>query len=260
VSGRKGLTLAIIRRLCNWFASRDSDYISPVVKGMGRYPAADRKRDRILNDDELRALWKACTDAGTFGALLEVLLLTGQRRDKVLTMRWDNITEGVWTIPTERREKGNAGSLRLPAAVLEIIETQPRIAGNPFVFAGRGGKAFNNFTERTNELHAKLGDMPHWTPHDLRRTARSLMSRAEVRPDIAERVLGHVRPGVEAIYDRHHYDAEKADALARLAALVATIVNPPEGNVVPAEQTEAGTARRPHPMNPDVRIQSFTDS
>ena len=71
-----------------------------------------------------------------------------------------------------------------------------------------------------------------WVVHDLRRTARSLMSRAGVRPDIAERVLGHARGGVEAIYDRHRYTVEKGDALLRLAALIETIVSPPADNVV----------------------------
>ena len=75
-----------------------------------------------------------------------------------------------------------------------------------------------------------------WTLHDLRRTSRSLLSRAGVRPDIAERVLGHAVGGVEGIYDRHRYDDEKADALARLAAPIERIVNPPAGNVVPLRE------------------------
>src|SRR5205823_1871844 len=83
------------------------------------------------------------------------------------------------------------------------------------------------------ELDEKLPRMPPWVIHDLHRTARSLMSRANVQPHIAERVLGHAIPGVEGTYDRHSYATEKADALNRLAHLVATIVNPPSGNVVP---------------------------
>jgi integrase len=235
--------LAIIRKMMNWFASRDSDFISPVIKGMGRYKAADHQRDRILADDEIRALWQACADAGTLGALLKVLLLTAQRREKVLTMRWHDLNDGVWTIPTATREKGNAGSLKLPQVVLDIIAAQPQIAGNDFVFAGRGGRPFNDFSGRTAALHAKLPGVPHWTPHDLRRTARSLMSRAGVRPDIAERVLGHVRPGVEGIYDRHHYDVEKAAALNALAALVERIVNPPPANVADLAQARKASRR-----------------
>ena len=83
--------------------------------------------------------------------------------------------------------------------------------------------------------------MPHWVTHDLRRTARSLMSRAGVRPDIAERVLGHAIPGVEGVYDRHSYNAEKADALEKLATLVAAAVNPPAStNVVQLGLRKAG--------------------
>ncbi len=130
-------------------------------------------------------------------------------------------------IPAEKREKTNAGTLRLPQAVLEIIAKQPRIVDNPYVFAGRGKGPFNSFSQRTEELNAKLPDMPHWTLHDLRRTARSLMSGAGVRPEIAERVLGHAIRGVGGVYDHHSYIPEKADALGQLASLVGQIINPP---------------------------------
>lgn len=119
--------LAIIRKMMNWYATRNGDYVSPVVKGMGRYHPADRKRTRILADNEIRALWKACDDMGAFGALLETSLLTAQRKEKVATMRWDDVKSiaHVWTIPSELREKPNAGKLRLPPAVLDIINAQP---------------------------------------------------------------------------------------------------------------------------------------
>ena len=89
-----------------------------------------------------------------------------------------------------------------------------------------------HFSQRNDELDEKLGHFEPWVFHDLRRTARSLMSRAGVRPDISERVLGHAIPGIAGVYDRHSYDSEKADALNRLAALVQTIVNPPPENIV----------------------------
>src|SRR4029078_13015525 len=98
--------------------------------------------------------------------------------------------------------------------------------------AGRAGAVMHFSSPRKQELDQKLGDVPHWTLHDLRRTARSLMSRAGVRPDIAERVLGHAITGVEGVYDRHLYDTEKAEALAKLATLVERIVHPPAGNVM----------------------------
>ena len=80
--------------------------------------------------------------------------------------------------------------------------------------------------------------MPHWRIHDLRRTARSLMSRAKVDKDIAERCLGHALPGVRGVYDWHEYLDEKRDALERLAALVRSIVEPPPANVVRLHNSE----------------------
>jgi integrase len=239
-SRQADICLAIIRKCMNWFATRDSDYSSPIVTGMGRH--SGHKRDRILTDDEIRALWQACD--GTFGALVKVLLLTGQRRDKVITMQWEDVEDGVWTIPSAAREKTNAGSLRLPPAVLDVINAQPRIVGNPFVFAGRGTVPFNAVSDRKREVEKKLGKVPHWTLHDLRRTARSLMARAGVRPDIAERVLGHTIKGVEGVYDRHSYSDEKADALMRLAALINTIVNPPPANVVALNEAAPKRTRK----------------
>ena len=74
--------------------------------------------------------------------------------------------------------------------------------------------------------------MPPWRLHDLRRTARSLMSRAGVTADIGERVIGHVIPGPRGVYDRHSFFDEKKDALERLTALVQQILDPPQANVV----------------------------
>ena len=85
----------------------------------------------------------------------------------------------------------------------------------------------NGWSRRKRQFDAKLEGVQPWVLHDLRRTARSLMSRAGVRPDISERVLGHVIKGVEGIYDRHAYTEEKAHALKALAGLIEKIVNPP---------------------------------
>jgi integrase len=157
-----------------WHQTRDENYTSPIVRGMKRNRA--KPRARIFNDNELRQLWQAAD--GSFGALLKILLLTAQRREKVVTMRWSDLVKGTWEIAPAEREKGNAGALKLPQMALDIIKAQPRIAGNPFVFAGRGKTAFNSFSQRKEKLDSKLSDMPHWTLHDLRRTARSLMARA----------------------------------------------------------------------------------
>lgn len=230
--------LAQLSSLFNWHASRSDDYVSPIVRGMKRTKAKEQERKRVLSDDEIRLLWAATANAGTFGAFVRTALLTGQRREKVVSMKWTDLEDGVWTIATEDREKGNADQLKLPALALEIIRGQPEIEGNPFVFAGRGSKAVAAFSQYKAELDEAAPIAP-WVIHDLRRTARSLMSRARVDREIAERVLGHVIAGVEGVYDRHGYFDEKADALAKLAGLVKLILQPAD-NVV---ELNAGLAQ-----------------
>ena len=217
-----------------WFATRHDDYQPPIIKGMRRQNPKEQVRERILADDELRAIWLAAEANGTFGAFVRVALLTAQRRAKVMTMRWADISDdGEWTIPQEKREKDSAGSLLLPPVALDITRTQPRLGKNPFVFASaRTDGPINGLAMMKRDFDARLSGIAHWTVHDLRRTARSLMSRAGVSPDHAERVMGHALPGVEGIYNRHAYRDEKADALRALAALINSIVNPHD-NVLP---------------------------
>lgn len=220
--------LATVRSIMNFHATRDDEYGSPIARGMRRGDPRTAKRARILDDNELRAIWSAAETNGTFGAIIRLALLTAQRRDKLATMRWEDVTvDGEWRIRSEDREKGTGGALVLPAVAVEIIRAQPRLASNPYVFPGRGEGHFNGFSPCKRAFDAKLpADMPAWVIHDLRRTARSLMARAGVRPDIAERVLGHAIPGVEGVYDRHSYRDEKAAALRGLSTLVDTIVFP----------------------------------
>ena len=178
--------LARLRSICNFYAARNEHYVSPIVRGMKRTKQNERKQLRFLDDDEIRLVWDACDQLGTFGRLVKVALLLGQRRGKLgsndAAMKWVDVKDGVWTINVEEREKGTASVIRLPKIVREIIEQQPRIAGNPYVFPGVGGSGpYNSFSEGMNELRALLpDDMPNWTMHDLRRTARKLMTRAGI--------------------------------------------------------------------------------
>jgi integrase len=221
--------LAIVRGVMNWYATRHDDYVPPIVKGMRRTDPKERARARILADDEIRAVWKAAEANGTFGALVRLLLLTAQRRDKVVSMNWDDVSiDGTWTIPAAAREKGTAGELVLPPDALDIVRAQLHLGKNPYVLAGRGNGHINGFSKAKRQFDAKLPKIPQWQLHDLRRTARSLMARAGVRPEIAERVMGHAIAGIEGVYDRHSYRTEKADALRRLAALIDGIISPRE--------------------------------
>jgi integrase len=225
------LVLAILRSISNWFAKRDDNYTTPFVRGMGRSKAG--ARSRILDDAELRLVWRQAEANGSFGAVIRLLLLTAQRREKVATMKWADLDGATWTIATAEREKGNAGTLLLPPRAIEIINAQPRLSGNPYVFAGRRGDGgCLDISQSKRGFDAKLpAAMPRWTLHDLRRTSRSLMSRAGIQNDVAEQVLGHAIPGVAGVYNRFDYPKEKADALRRLASLIDTIISPPADNV-----------------------------
>ena len=217
--------LTMLGSIFNWYATRHDDYASPIVRGMKRTTTKERARTRILSDDEIKTVWNACE--GTMGDLVKVLLLTAQRREKVVSMRWDDVSvDGTWSVKNGNREKGTGGELVLPAMVMDIISQRPRFASNPYVFPGPADGYFTSYAAGKAALDKASGELPHWQLHDLRRTARSLMSRVGVRPDIAERVLGHVIHGVEGTYDRHSYTAEKAHALNALASLIESIIHP----------------------------------
>jgi integrase len=225
--------LNVVRSIMNWYATRHDDYNPPIVKGMKRQKVASRAR--VLDDGEIRQVWKAAESNGTFGAIVRMCLLTAQRSRKVAAMKWSDFSDdsGEWSVPKESREKDTGGILALPALALAIIRAQDQIGDNPHVFAGRGDGPYRGFSAGKVTLDSKLPPgTPGWTIHDLRRTARSLMSRAGVSSEHAEKVMGHVVGGIEGVYDRHVYRDEKADALRRLAALIEGIVHPRD-NVTP---------------------------
>jgi integrase len=227
--------LGLVRSIMNWHAARTDTYVPPIVRGMKRQSTAEQARRRILSDDEIRLVWKQAEANGMFGAFVRLALLTGQRREKIASMKWTDLVDGTWRIAAEPREKSNAGDLVLPPVALAIINTQPRIGDNPYVFAAaRGNGHFRSFSRLKLAFDSALARdkaVAPWVVHDLRRTFRSLLSRCSVRGDVAERAMGHAITGIEGTYDRHTYTAEKADALARLAAMIDGIVNPRQ-NVV----------------------------
>jgi len=220
--------LSALSRLFNWHATRDDDFLSPVVRGMGRIKQAERARERVLTDDELRAVWSAANDGkGPFAALVKFLLLTAARRREASDMRWSELDGADWTLPGERNKTGKDLTRPLSKAAQAALQSMPRVG--EFVFSNNG-RPISGFSKGKAAFDKACG-ITGWTLHDLRRTARSLMPRAGVNPDVAERCLGHVIPGVRGVYDRHQYRDEMAHAYEALAALIERIVNPQE-NVV----------------------------
>jgi integrase len=227
-SGKRSADLALqyLRRAFNWHAIRSDDFCSPFVPGMGRYDTAANARSRVLNDDELRTIWKASEANGYFGALIRFLLLTGARRGEAAGLTWGEIDDGDWTLPASRN-KNKTDLLRpLSKAALALVNALPHIADSPYVFTFNGKKPIS-FGRCKRDFEAKCGITADWRLHDLRRTARTLLSRAGVNSDIAERCLGHSLGGVRGIYDRHGFHAEMSHAFEALSSEIQRIVNPP---------------------------------
>jgi integrase len=239
-------TLAYVRKAFNWYATRDDQFNVPVVRGMARVKPKERARTRVLSDDEIRIVWPMLHEVGTFGAFVKTLLLTAQRRDEVAHMSRQEIgSDGIWTIRAERYKAKRPNFVPLSKATLAVIKAQPKHDDCDYVFPSRAKTPYSGYSKSKAKLDkavfaamkkqakkgAKVEPIPNWTLHDLRRTAKTLMARAGVRPDISERVLGHVIAGVEGIYDRHSYADEKRGALEKLAAMIERILDPLPSNV-----------------------------
>jgi integrase len=230
------VTLAVLRRVMNWHATRDDEFITPVVRGMGRTNSAELRRARVLSDDEVRAIWNATAASEPFAALIRFLLLTSARRGEGAKMRWDEIdAHGVWTLPASRSKTKVEVPRPLSKAARALLDGLPRFQDCNFAFTSNGLTPIASFSEPKAKVDAASG-VTGWRIHDLRRTARSLLSRAGVNSDIAERCLGHALRGIRATYDRHRYLNEMSDAFEALATQIERIVNPPEGDVVPLQR------------------------
>jgi integrase len=214
-------TLAIVRKAFNWHAARDDDFVVPIAKGMARTKPSERQRDRFLTDAELRSIWNAKTERGlaTFQRYVRVLLLTALRRKEASKGHQREIKEGLWLVPAERMKGKTEFVVPLTdAALAQLGDTKG------FLFSTDGGATpISGFSRFKASLDEACG-VKDWTLHDLRRSARSLMSRTGVSPEIVERCLAHKIGGVRGVSDHSASLAEKRDALGRLAALVGEIV------------------------------------
>lgn len=245
------LVLAYLRKALNWFATRDDEFVVPIVPGMAKSRPRERARARMLSDLELRALWKvtAPSESGTYGALVRVLLLTAQRRQEVAGMSRRELAQDTWVIPAERAKNNRVNVVPLTSTVTSTITSLP-ILGD-YVFGDKGDRPYAGFSKSKIRLDEAMrreisslggdGDMKPWVLHDLRRTARSLMARSRIPREIAERVLNHVIAGVEGVYDRYDYITEKREALLALEQLVSRIVLPGP-NVVSINSTTSRNA------------------
>jgi integrase len=229
---RSDRCLSALRTLLAWHAKR-SDFISPLVRGGRRTSITERARKRVLDDDELRRVWLAAEqDKGPFGAFVMFTLLSAARRGESAGLQHCELVDGgkSWLIPANRYKSKRDTLIPLSERAQAIIAAQPKRGA--FVFSATGERALGGFDDRKTEFDKACG-VTGWQLHDLRRTSRTLLSRAGIPTDIAEMCLGHALVGVRGTYDRHAYEAEKRHAFEALAALIARIVHPPADTVVP---------------------------
>jgi integrase len=194
-------------------------------------------RDRVLSDDEVRAIWSAAGDDDS-GRIVKLLLLTGCRREEIGGLKWSeaNLDTGVMTIPGARTKNGRTLELTLPKIAIDVLRSVSRRDGRDYVFGHRGGP-FSGWSAAKLRLDARIAiatgkPVAAWRLHDLRRTMRTGLGRIGVLPHIAELVINHVKGGVEAIYDRGRYQREIKQALALWAEHVLALIEGRESNVV----------------------------
>jgi integrase len=190
-------------------------------------PSKKTARDRVLDDNELAGVILAARKiGGPYGGVIEVLALTGQRREEVAQMRWEelDLAQRLWTIPKLRAKNKKSHIVHLSEQTLAILKRQNRQGA--FVFSLLGKKPFQRFSMGKQELD-QLSGVAGWRIHDLRRTCVSGMARLGIAPHVADKILNHQSgtiSGVAAVYQRHDFIAERRDALDRWGVHVAAIL------------------------------------
>ena len=255
-------TLACIRTMLNF--AIDHDWIDANPAARVRKPAPEVSRDRVLDDDEIRRIWRmlsnvptlsqtapsqhaetspdddpVCPISAVYAALLKIRILTAQRGGEVARMRLGDVDleTGWWTIPGAVTKNGEPHRVPLVDDARTIIDAlgSDRRDGAEYVFSGRGDASVLDRAKKAPAIVARALKID-FRGHDLRRTAATRMAAAGVPRDHIARVLNHVAGGARAtrVYDRHHYDHEKRVALeAWVRALTAILTRRSTATVVP---------------------------
>jgi len=230
-------TLKSIKTFLRWCVGRAIIDHSPAEDLA--LPAKEVARDRVLSDDELAKVILAARQIDDrYGGIVELLGLTGQRREEVAKLAWDelDLKQRVWTIPKSRTKNAKPHAVQLSnqsIAVLRRMQEQ-----GPYVFAVPGTKPFQDFAAAKRKLD-EISGVSGWRLHDLRRTCVSGMARLGIAPHVADKVLNHQSgtiSGVAAVYQRHEFLHERRVALEQWGAHV--------GNFLMKALKERRTANR----------------
>lgn len=205
-----------LRKLFNWCMERGIVDVSPVIGT--KPPTREQARDRVLTDDEIRAVLTACAkDAYPFRQFVPLLLATAQRRGEVAQMKWSEVDLDAkqWVIPADLSKNGKPHVVPLNDFALRLLAEVPRFPECDWVFTTTRRSPISGFSKALRHIHAE-SQTSEWRLHDLRRTAASGMARAGIAPHVVEKVLNHISgtiSGVAAVYNRYGYDAERREAL-----------------------------------------------
>lgn len=208
--------LAAIRKFFNWCIGRGILETSPCAGVTA--PAREQARHRVLDDDELSEILQAAREIGfPFGSIVEMLALTGQRRDEVGRMAWAHVDldKGLWIVPGEHAKNGKPHIVHLSPQALSLLKHTPRTGH--LVFSSDGTTQFQGYSKAKARLD-RLSDVSGWTLHDLRRTVVSGMARLGVAPHVADKILNHQSgtiSGVAAVYQRHEFLNQRKSALCQ---------------------------------------------
>jgi integrase len=231
--------LSALSKFFSWCCERDIVPASP-THGI-RKPSPEVKRERVLSDFELAIVWKAAAAEGyPFGTLVQLLILTAQRRAEVGGVIWPefDLVTCTWSIPGSRTKNGRPHLVPLSEAAVGLIDVVPRFADGDFLFGLSGRSEFSGFSHAKARLDERIDKLAKkelaakkvepWTLHDLRRTAATRMADLGVMPHIIEAVLNHIsgsKAGVAGTYNRSMYEPEKRAALELWAKHVAPVTD-----------------------------------
>jgi integrase len=216
-----------------WCVMRGLIEQNPVI---GTHKAQMQPRERVLSLPELATVWRACND-DAYGAIVQLLILTGQRREEIGGLRLEEIGDGIIALPAARAKNKRAHIIPLSAPAQAILAARP--SRGEFVF---GVKPFTSWSRGKSLLDAALDTkLAPWTLHDLRRSVATGMAELGVAPHIIEAVLNHVsghKAGIAGVYNRATYEKEKRVALATWAEHVLAAVEGRASTVVPMRAKE----------------------
>ena len=216
-------------RFFRWCVSRDVVPSNPMA-GLSR-PGVEKARDRVLTDGELAKVWRAACDAGGFGRIIRLLILTGARKEEVGRLRWDEVVDDHIKLTADRTKTGEPNDIPLSSAARALLAAMAPLVAEGLVFATGAGKPITSWARHKARLDAAAG-VTGWRIHDLRRTFSTGVNELGAEPHVVESILGHKIRGVAGVYNKAKHVAAKRAAVEAWGAHVLALVEGRDPGVV----------------------------